>query len=93
MAIIQVKITEGQTIFDIALQYYGDTSKAVDILKLNSNIPSLMYNGLTGMTISVDEQNNDVVNYYKENNIKIANRFPEIITGKAFSSAFSIAYN
>ena len=93
MAVIQIKITEGQTLFDIALQYYGDVSKAVDIIKLNSNIPNLLFNGLNGLTISVDEQNNDVVNYYKTNNIKITTRFPEITGGKGFDTGFDSGYN
>lgn len=88
MAIKSIKITEGQTLFDIAMQYYGDTSKALDIVKLNDNIPSIIYNGLTGLTIQVDEQNNDVVNYYKTNNIKITTRFPEISGGSGFTSGF-----
>lgn len=93
MAIKQVKITEGQTLFDIALQYYGDVSKAIDIIKLNDNIPSLLFNGLNGLTINVDEQNNDVVNYYKTNNIKITTRFPEITGGNGFSTGFSNGFN
>ena len=92
MAVKTIKITEGQTIFDIALRYYGDVSKAVDIVRDN-DLPNLMYNGLTGLEIEVDEQDNDVVNYYKQNNIKIATRFPEIISGSGFSSGFSNGFN
>lgn len=93
MAVISIVVTEGETLFDIALRYYGDVSKAVDIVKLNDNIPSLLFNGLKGLTIQVDEQNNDIVNYYKNNNIKIATRFPEITGGKGFDTGFSSGYN
>ena len=93
MALITVKITEGQTLFDVALRYYGDVSKAIDIIKLNTNIPNLLFNGLNGLTISVDEQNNDVVNYYKSNNIKITTRFPEITGGKGFDSGYDNGFN
>lgn len=93
MAVKTIKITQGQTLFDLALQYYGDVSKAVDIVKLNSNIPNLLYNGLTGLTIQVDEQNNDVVNYYKSNNIKLTTRYPETTGGKGFDSGFDLGFN
>lgn len=92
MAIKSITITEGQTLFDIALRYYGDVSKAIDIVKLNDNIPDLLFNKLTGLTIQIDEQSNDVVNYYNSNNIKFATRYPETISGAAFDFEFSIAF-
>lgn len=89
-----VTISEGQTLFDLALRYYGDATKAFEIVKLNSDkIPSLLYTNLKGLSITVDEQNNDIVNYYKTNNINPATRYPEITTGGAFSDAFSSAFS
>lgn len=93
MAIKSITITEGQTLFDIALQYYGDVSKIIDIIKLNNNIPCITFNGLTGLTINVDEQNNDTVNYYKSKSINITTRFPEFSGGKGFDSGFDKGYN
>lgn len=93
MALKSITVTDGQTLFDIALQYYGDASKAIEIIKLNSNIPDLLFNGLSGMIIQVEEQNNDTVNYYKNKNIKISTRFPEISVSKGFDSGFDKGFN
>lgn len=93
MASKTITVTQGQTLFDLALQYYGDASKAIDIVKANPSITSLLYNGLSGLSITVDQQNNDIVNYYVNNNINIATRYPEITSGGAFSDAFSDAFN
>jgi hypothetical protein len=92
MAVKSITITNGQTLFDIALRYYGDVSKAVDIIKLNDNITDLIFNKLEGLTILVDEQNNDIVNYYNSGDVKFATRYPETISGAAFDLEFSLAF-
>lgn len=89
----KVIISEGQTLFDLALQYYGDVSFALDIVKLNDNIPHLLFNNLTGLEIEVDEIVNTIVNFYNTNNIKISTRYPELTTSSEFSDAFSDAFN
>lgn len=64
---------DNQTIYDIALKYYGQPS-LLRIWQLNPNID--VFSDLTGQTILVDDginlKNIDLVNYFKDNNIGIA---------------------
>lgn len=81
MAIKTIIATEGQTIFDLALQLYGDVSKAYDLIALNSNIPNITSNDLEGFVISFDDPKNETTEFYKVNNVTISTRYPEIDSG------------
>ena len=89
-----VKIREGQSLFDLALQLYGDATKVIDLCKLNPyTIPSVMTNNITGFTINYEVQDNQVANYFSTNNTILTSRYPEIRTGKAFGTGFSGGFN
>lgn len=87
-------IKYGQTIWDLALQLYGDSSKAVQILKDNKTIiPDLNYRYLAGLTITYTETANSITNFFKSQNISIATRYPEInMGGRLFGNQFSGAF-
>lgn len=84
-------IKQGQSIFDIALQLYGDVSKAIDLVKLNpTKISSLLEPKLAGKTIEYEVQTNETAKYFA--NKVLTTRYPEINALSSFSSAFSSEY-
>ena len=87
-------IVEGQTLFDVALQLYGDCTKAYQIVKDNPELTGgLLERNLIGRNISYTEQTNFIANQYKTNGVIIANQYPAINTLSAFSSAFSSSFS
>jgi len=92
MAQKTVTINEGQTIFDLSLQLYGDVSKVYSLIQLNSNIDNITTNDLTGKVIVYEDPQNEVSEYYKTNSINIANHYPEFTTGESFDDSFSDAF-
>lgn len=83
-----VTIKEGQTLFDLALQYYGDVSKVYDLIQLNDNIENITSNNLEGLSIIYEETQNEVTEYFNTNSITIATRYPEFTTGESFDDSF-----
>lgn len=92
MAIKTVTVKEGQTIFDLSLQLYGDVSKIYDLIKLNPKIENITYNNLTGMVILYDDFKTETTEYFKTNQITISTRFPEYTTGESFDDSFSDSF-
>jgi hypothetical protein len=71
----KVKVLNNQTIWDIALQEYGDVTGVFQILTDNPSID--LDTDLTEGTIlyiNGEPLNQDVVSYYKEKEIKPANK-------------------
>lgn len=85
-----VTIKHEQSLFDVALQYYGDVSKVYDLITLNPWIPSIMYNNLKGKTIQYEEQTNTVANFYNSNRKEISTKFPQFIASY-YSPEFLLA--
>lgn len=71
---------EGQTIFDLSLQLYGDVSKVFDLITLNG-IESIS-TPLQGKTIVYEDPLNEVSEFYK--NTTLSNRYPEKDSGVYF---------
>lgn len=94
MAIKQYTVRQGQTIFDLALQLYGDVTKTLAICKLNTTtIPNLLSRNLAGRTINYEEQNNSTVNEFSKNGTIISTQYPEYTTGvSAWSFSFSTSF-
>ncbi len=85
-------IKQGQSIFDLALQLYGDSSKAIELIKLNPDtISSLLERKLTGKVIEYEVQNNDVAKLFK--NKILTTQYPETNNGASYSSAFSSEFS
>ena len=86
-------IQEGQTIFDVALQLYGDVSQVYTIIKANpTQLESILTRNLSGKVITYELQDNDIANYFRTNAIIIATEYPRFNTLSAYSSAFSSSY-
>jgi hypothetical protein len=81
MAVKSVTLKQGQTIFDLALQVLGDSSKVYEIIQMNPTIENINSNNLEGTIIYYNETNNDITDYYKVNNITVSTRYPETDTG------------
>ena len=91
MAIKTVTVREGQSIFDLALQLYGDVSKVIDLCKLNPDtLPNVLVNNIAGLTINYEAQDNVTTNFYATNQITLSTKKPEFITGAA---AFSVSFS
>lgn len=91
MAIKTYMVRQGQTVFDLALQLYGDVSRVLDLCLLNpTTIPNVLTRNISGLTINYEEQNNDVTTEYAKNGTIITTQYPEFITGAA---AFSLVFS
>jgi hypothetical protein len=65
----------GQSLFDISIQEYGDISAVFDLVTSNKNITAIDRDVKPGDKLNIDPTlivNNDVVNFYRLNNIKPA---------------------
>lgn len=84
MAKRTIIVKEGQTIFDLALQLYGDVSRVYDLISLNSSIENISNGKLQGLTIVYEDSKNNVSEFFRNNSLTLANRYPELVTGGAF---------
>lgn len=72
-----VTIKEGQTLFDLALQLYGDVSKVYQIIADNPTvIESVNSKELTGLEIKYTVQGNKVTEYFLKENLSITTGYP-----------------
>lgn len=73
-------VLNGQTLFDLALQYCGDVSAAFDIAALNDI--EVTSQPAVGTVLSMPQVvNRKVVDYYEKNNIKPATAFDIVMSG------------
>ena len=86
-------IKEGQTIFDVALQLYGDVSEVYTIIKANpTQLTSILDRNLPGKIIEYTIQDNPIANYFSTNQITIATEYPRFNTLSPFSTAYSSSF-
>ena len=90
MAIKNATILQDQSLFDIVLQYYGDVTRVYDFIKLNPNIPSIMYNNLKGLTVKYEEQANPIADFFNSNQKIPATKYPQF-TADSFSEDFYVS--
>lgn len=82
---------EGQSVFDIALQVYGDESKALKIaidnnLDFNTNITG-------GIDVYFDDQINVLTDHLVNTDITISTDEAADESGKAFGDSFNSSFN
>lgn len=92
-----VTLQDGQTIFDIALQYYGSVSRVFDLIQLNSDqITSVMDQNIQGKTLKYEEQTNDVAVFFKNRSnlsgtpFTVKTRLPQLL-GSSWNDSFLLA--
>lgn len=87
------KTKDGQSIFDIALQKYGDTESAINIIVNNLNAIININNGnISGLNISVDESNKKIVRDFSLQNKNINTSDPVIKDGYSFDYGFTVGF-
>lgn len=98
MAIKQITVLPGQSIWDIAVQEYGSPSGVAALITDNLELLDLSATPVPGTKIKIDSTkiiNNDVVAILTAKGIKPANAI-EILndtTNAAFTSGFSSGFN
>lgn len=81
MATKSIIVKNGQTLFDLALQLYGDVSKVYDIINLNPSIENINTTNLEGQTIIYEDVKNETTGYYVDNSVSVSCRYPEKDSG------------
>lgn len=76
MSQLVVTIKEGQTLFDLALQLYGDVSKVYQLIADNPSIESLNTKEIAGLEIKYTVQGNRVTEYFLKENLSITTGYP-----------------
>ena len=88
------RTSEGQNIFDIALQIHGKAEKAIQIMVGNlGKIPSLNSYIKGGTELQYIEEVTPLVQYYKNKKITICTNDDKEIEGRAFDDSFDVSFN
>jgi len=69
-------IKSNQTIFDLALQYYGSAEDCITLLQNNTFIENLSSANFEGNDLNYTLNNNLAPRYYRENRIDVSSGFP-----------------
>ena len=93
MAVKNVPIKDGQTLFDLSLQLYGSIEYVYKIIQDNPQITNIHYPNLAGIVISYEEQGFDLTNYFSTNGISISTDYPVINQGFSFDESFDLSFN
>jgi len=87
------KIKDGQSIFDIAVQKYGDISQTIRLIKDNLEVLENVNNAnISGKNIEVDESRNVNVQNWLNKNININTSDPVIQDGYAYTVGFTTGF-
>lgn len=85
------KILEGQSIFDVSIQLYGDISFVYKIIQDNPTITDIHYEYLRGLDITFDINTNSNTNYFDTNQININTDYPKTNNGQ-FDDSFDESF-
>ena len=87
----EYRIKSGQSLYDVSVQLYGDTSHVLDILTLN---PTLTTNSnLEANTlINYDKQNTTLTNYLNTNTLNLATTEPRTVAGEDYGDDYGPDY-
>ena len=87
----EYRVKSGQSLYDISIQLYGDTSHVLDILKLNENL-DLNTNLVANSILYYEKQNTTLVNYLSTNSLNLATSEPKTVTGGDYSNDYNEDY-
>ena len=86
------KARDGQTIFDLSMQLYGNLTSALRIVQDNLTILENLNSPIVaGMEINFTKQNIPLTNLLE--NVAISTTYPQIIGTGAFSNGFSDGFD
>jgi len=89
-----ITVRDGQSIYDIAMQYYGDTSAALKVVQDNNltNLNAQLFGGQTlqiDTTFSVDSV---LATFFSQQRITHATSDPKVIDGEQFDDSFDESF-
>lgn len=82
------KSRNGQNIFDLALQTYGDVSRVVELFQDNDSIQDLHDDIIPGLDINFKEDQNAVRQYLIDNGIDVSTNDTNKVSGRGFDEGF-----
>jgi hypothetical protein len=71
-----VTMLSSQTLFDIALQYYGSAENVYDLIAENPSIENILDLGYIGMSLSYTESKTMAPIFFRNNNLTVSSRYP-----------------
>jgi len=77
MAKKYVTMRSSQTLFDLALQVYGDITQVFTLIADNPDL-SNVHSGRAGLVVEYEEQTLSITEFYKKNSIDLVSGFPTI---------------
>lgn len=85
------KVKSGQSLYDVSIQLYGDTSHILDLVKLN---PTLDINSglVANQVIYYEKQNTVLTNYLATNSLNLATREPRTVAGEDYNEDYNEDY-
>ena len=91
MAQIIVTIKEGQTIYDLSLQYYDSVDAVYRILQDNPHINDI-HSDITGEDLVFDVEKTDLATYLNVNNKIISTEYPKVLGDRQFDDSFDLSF-
>ncbi len=86
----EYRITDGQSLFDVALQKYGSVSNVIDMIVNNIDELVNINNGnISNKTITVDDSSLKLVQDFLLKKVNINTSNPVIIDGYSFDFGFT----
>lgn len=85
---------EGQSIYDIALQLFGDESRVVELMTSNPEKLNSINNEIIGGTdLSFDPDQNEINQFLTDRKFTIATTNNCDLDGKGFDNGFDLGFN
>lgn len=84
-------IREGQSIFDVAIQLYGDISYIYKIIEDNPTITDIHYENLRDLEVVYDVTSESKVKYFETNLININTDYPKT-DNRQFDDSFDLSF-
>lgn len=95
MATKYIKVAEGQSVWDLCLQEYGDTSALQDLLIDNPDTLNLVSTPVPGSLVLINSdhiKNKDMVNTFLEEGVKPTYAVEVVDGNTAFTGGFSLGF-
>ena len=90
----EYRVTSGQSLFDVSIQLYGDSSHVLDIINNNPQLFLTINSNLeSNSIIKYNDQNNTITNYFATNNLKLVTSDPKTIEGASYNNDYGTDYD
>jgi len=92
MATKIVTIKDGQTIFDITLQVYGNISFVYKLIQENSNIDNINAD-IVNKSVVYEVQTLNLTNYFNTNQVNVSTDYPKAEVPRQFDDSFDFSFS